>query len=142
MNLVKKNPNSLFPAIMEEFLKPDYFGGVQTFASNVPSVNIKETETLFQIELAAPGLKKEDFKVNVHENTLTISTEKKEENTETVGKYTRKEFNFSTFKRSFTLPKTVDSEKIVATYNDGILGLELPKKEEAKPKEPRLIEIA
>jgi HSP20 family protein len=92
--------------------------------------------------LAAPGLKKEDFKVNVHENTLIISTDKKDENTETFGKYTRKEFNFSTFKRSFTLPKTVDNEKIVATYNDGVLGLEIPKKEEAKPKEPRLIEIA
>jgi HSP20 family protein len=91
--------------------------------------------------LAAPGLKKEDFKVNVHENTLTISTEKKEEKTENVGKYTRKEFNFSTFKRSFALPKNVDGEKIVAIYNDGVLGLELPKKEQSKPKEPRLIEI-
>jgi HSP20 family protein len=73
---------------------------------------------------------------------LTISTENKTETEEKVGKYTRKEFNYASFKRSFTLPKSVDGEKIVASYNDGILGLELPKKEEAKPKEPRLIEIA
>jgi HSP20 family protein len=114
----------------------------QTHQYSFPAVNVLESEDSFKIELAAPGLKKEDFKVNIHENTLTISTENKTETEEKVGKYTRKEFNYASFKRSFTLPKSVDGEKIVASYNDGILGLELPKKEEAKPKEPRLIEIA
>jgi len=114
----------------------------QTHQHSFPAVNVLESEDSFKIELAAPGLKKEDFKVNIHENTLTISTENKTETEEKVGKYTRKEFNYASFKRSFTLPKSVDGEKIVASYNDGILGLELPKKEEAKPKEPRLIEIA
>ena len=114
----------------------------QTHQHSFPAVNVLESEESFKIELAAPGLKKEDFKVNIHENTLTISTENKTETEEKVGKYTRKEFNYASFKRSFTLPKSVDGEKIVASYNDGILGIELPKKEEVKPKEPRLIEIA
>ncbi len=141
MATLVRNFAPVFPAVLGSFLN-DFERVAPAHTHSFPAVNVIESEEAFKIELAAPGLKKEDFKVNVHENTLTISTEKKEETTETVGKYTRKEFNFSTFKRSFTLPKTVDSEKIVATYNDGILGLELPKKEEAKPKEPRLIEIA
>ncbi len=128
----------VFPAILGNFLN-DFERIAPAHQQSFPAVNVLETEDAFQIELAAPGLKKEDFKVNIHENTLIISTEK---TTETTGKYTRREFNFSTFKRSFTLPKTVDGEQIVATYTDGVLGLTLPKKEEAKPKEPRSIEIA
>ena len=141
MATLVRNFAPVFPAVLSNFLN-DFERVAPAHQHSFPAVNVIESEDAFKIQLAAPGLKKEDFKVNVHENTLTISTEKKEENTETEGNYTRKEFNFSTFKRSFTLPKTVDSEKIVATYNDGVLGLELPKKEEAKPKEPRLIEIA
>ncbi|CAH0996786.1 hypothetical protein EMA8858_02921 [Emticicia aquatica] len=130
-----------FPALLENIFN-DFERVAPAHQHSFPAVNVLESENAFKIELAAPGLKKEDFKVNIHENNLTISTEKKEETQETVGKYTRKEFNFSAFKRTFNLPKSVDSEKIVATYIDGVLGLELPKKEEAKPKEPRLIEIA
>lgn len=143
MNLVKKNPSNLFPAIMEEFFKPDYFGGVQTFASNVPSVNIKETETQFQIELAAPGLKKENFNIELDNETLSISSEIKTEKEENNEKelYTRKEFSYSSFKRSFTLPKTVNAENIEANYENGVLVLTLPKREEALPKPKRLIEI-
>ena len=140
MTTLVRNFAPVFPAVLGNFLN-DFERVAPTHQHSFPAVNVIESEDAFKIELAAPGLKKEDFKVNIHENTLTISTEKKEESTETVENYTRKEFNFSTFKRSFTLPKTVDSEKIVATYNDGVLALQLPKKEEAKPKEPRLIEI-
>ena len=137
MATLVRNFAPAFPALLGNFLN-DFERVAPAHQHSFPAVNVLESEESFKIELAAPGLKKEDFKVNIHEN----STEKKEETEETVGKYTRKEFNFSSFKRTFTLPKSVDSEKIVATYNDGVLGLELPKKEEAKPKEPRLIEIA
>jgi HSP20 family protein len=141
MATLVRNFAPVFPAVLSNFLN-DFERVAPAHQQSFPAVNVIEKENAFKIELAAPGLKKEDFKVNVHENTLTISTEKKEEKTENVGKYTRKEFNFSTFKRSFALPKNVDGEKIVAIYNDGVLGLELPKKEQEKPKEPRLIEIA
>ncbi|PLK42580.1 MULTISPECIES: Hsp20/alpha crystallin family protein [Emticicia] len=132
-----------FPSLLENFLN-DFERVAPTHQHSFPAVNVLENENLYKLELAAPGLKKEDFKINVHENVLTISVEQKSETEQTQnnGKYTRKEFNYSSFKRSFTLPKTVDSEKIAAAYNDGVLALELPKKEEAKPKEPRLIEIA
>ena len=130
-----------FPALLENFLN-DFERVAPTHQHSFPAVNVLESDNSFKIELAAPGLKKEDFKINIHENVLTISSEQKTENEENTGKYTRKEFNYKSFKRSFTLPKTVDGEKIVASYDNGVLGLELPKKEEAKPKEPRLIEIA
>ena len=129
-----------FPALLANMFN-EVENVAPTHQQSFPAVNVLENENFFKIELAAPGLKKEAFKVNIHENTLTISTEKQAETEETVGKYTRKEFNFTSFKRSFTLPKSVDGEKIVATYIDGVLGLELPKKEEAKPKEPRSIAI-
>ena len=141
MATLVRNFAPVFPAVLSNFLN-DFERVAPAHQQSFPAVNVIEIEDAFKIELAAPGLKKEDFKVNVHENTLTISTEKKEEKTENVGKYTRKEFNFSTFKRSFALPKNVYGEKIVAIYNDGVLGLELPKKEQEKPQEPRLIEIA
>lgn len=143
MNLVKKNPNGLLPSLMEEFFKPDYLGGVQSFSSNVPSVNIKETEFDYQIELAAPGLKKESFKIELDNEVLSISSEisnefeEKNENE----KYSRKEFSFTSFKRSFTLPQTVNRESIEANYENGILYLKLPKIEEALPKPKRLIQI-
>jgi HSP20 family protein len=129
-----------FPSLLENFLRNDTFA--PSFEQTLPAVNVIENENGFKIELAAPGLKKEDFKVNVVENTLTISAEQEAKKEETGEKFTRKEFSYSSFKRSFTLPKTVDGEQISATYNEGILVLALPKKEEAKPKEPRLIEIA
>ncbi|NHN24729.1 Hsp20/alpha crystallin family protein [Flavobacterium jejuense] len=144
MNLVKSNPKFFFPSVMEELFKPDFMGGVQGFSnSTVPAVNIKETETEFKIELASPGLKREDFKIEVDENVLSISSERKnelEEQSEN-GKYTRKEFSFSSFKRSFTLPETVNEDDIKASYENGVLYLSLPKREEALPKPKRFIEI-
>ncbi len=131
-----------FPTLLDNL-----FSDVDFFADNrnsisVPAVNVKENDDVFEIELAAPGLKKEDFKVNVHEKLLTISAQKEVSEAEAKENYTRKEFSFRSFSRSFRLPNTVDSEQIEATYADGVLKLHLPKKEEAKPKEPRLIEIA
>ena len=140
MNLIKRNTVP-FPSIIDELLKPDWLGGMQSFNHNVPAVNIKETDTSFGIELAAPGKTKEDFNIEIDHNVLTISSETKSENEETQGKYTRKEFNYSSFRRAFTLPETVNTENINATYENGVLNVALPKKEEALPKPKRLIEI-
>ncbi|NHM06279.1 Hsp20/alpha crystallin family protein [Flavobacterium sp. CYK-4] len=143
MNLVKRNPNNFFPALMEEFFRPDWMGGSQNpNALSVPPVNIRETETAFEVELSAPGKQKEDFNIEIDNDMLTISSEHKTENTTEEGKYTRKEFSFSAFRRSFTLPETVKSDDISASYENGILKISLPKREEALPKPKRLIEIA
>ena len=110
--------------------------------ATVPAVNIVETDENYRLEVAAPGLKKEDFKVSLENDILTISTEKKSEAVEKNEKYTRKEFSYSSFLRSFTLPEIVNTESINATYEHGIMTLVLPKKEEAKPKAPREIKIS
>ena len=140
MNLIKINTVP-FPSIIDELLKPDWLGGIQNFNTNVPAVNIKETDTSFGIELAAPGKKKEDFNIEIDHNVLTISSEEKTEKEETDGKYTRKEFSYSSFRRAFTLPETVNTESINATYENGVLYVALPKREEALPKPKRFIEI-
>ncbi len=142
MNLIKRNTLP-FPSIIDEFLKPDWLGGMQNFGANVPAVNIKESETEFAVELAAPGKKKEDFNIEVDENVLTISAEAKNERQEKdeKGRYTRREFSYSSFKRAFTLPETVNEADIKASYEDGVLHITLPKREEALPKPKRMIEI-
>lgn len=109
----------------------------------MPSVNVKETETNYEIEMAVPGLKKEDFKINIDRNILTISSESQTENEERDEKknYTRREFNYQSFTRSFTMPSDiVDVEHIEAKYDNGILKLAVPKREIAK-KEVKTIEI-
>ena len=105
---------------------------------NVPAVNVKETETAYVLELAAPGLKKEDLKINVENNTLTIGYQSEQKSRETADKFTRQEFSFNSFGRSFRLPKNVNADEIKAAYTDGILTVELPKidvKEEKLVKE-------
>jgi len=126
---------------MEDFDKNFFMRNAEP-QGMVPSVNIRESEEGFMLDLAAPGLKKEDFKVNLDNNVLTISSEQKNENEEKSEKYTRKEFFYSSFSRSFTLPKTIDLDKIKADYNNGILSLSLPKREDAKVAVNREIAIA
>lgn len=109
--------------------------------STAPAVNVKEEKDSFLIELAAPGLNKKDFSIDVDNNVLTISHEKKEEDKKEEDNYVRKEFFYSTFRRSFTLPESVLSDKIKATHKDGILEIKIPKKEEAKEKGPKKIDI-
>ena len=140
MSLVKRN-SLFFPSVMNDFMGPDWFGGTEKWNTSVPAVNIKENEKGFELELAVPGMKKDDFTVEVDNDVLTISSEIKSENEETKENYTRKEFSYSSFKRAFTLPETVDGSKIDAKYEDGILKLILPKKQEALPKPKRLISI-
>tara|TARA_R110000744_G_scaffold92393_5_gene178902 strand:+ start:3955 stop:4380 length:426 start_codon:yes stop_codon:yes gene_type:complete len=140
MSLTKRN-EVLFPALMNELFRPDWFGGTENKRSTVPAVNIKENEKDFELELFVPGRVKDDFKIEIDDSVLTISAEIKEENEEVKENFTRREFSISSFKRSFTLPDTVATDNIEATYEGGILKFNIPKKEEALPKPKRLIEL-
>jgi len=102
------------------------------FVNKTPAVNIAETENEFHIELAVPGLKKEDFKISIDKNVLSVSAEKKTENVDETKKYSKREYSYNSFVRSFTLPESADQAKIDAQYNDGVLSLSVAKKEEAK----------
>lgn len=111
--------------------------------TTLPSVNIKETKDDFEVDVAAPGFAKDEFKIELDNDRLTISSEKKIENETKDGqKFTKREFSYQSFSRSFTLPNSADSEKIQAKYENGILRVIIPKKEEAKPKPARHIAIA
>jgi HSP20 family protein len=151
MSLIVRKPQMDFPAfgsLIDQFFNNDFFDwsnrNFSVTNTTLPAVNIKEDNDKFQVEVAAPGLKKEDFKIEVNHNMLSISSEKREEKTEGQegGSYTRREFSYQSFVRSFSLPESVDADKIEASYNDGVLVLNIPKKEEAKPKPARVIQIA
>jgi len=134
------------PMLFEDFFKPwnewfDNGGSLWGRMLSVPAVNITENKDNFEVSLAAPGMKKDDFKINVDGNMLTISSEKEEINEEKEKKFTRKEYNYSSFSRSFTLPDEVNREKIEAKYEDGVLKLNLPRKEEAKKTSTKQITI-
>lgn len=121
---------------------PSVFSSNYNTGITLPKVNIKETADAYAVEMAVPGMKKSDFQIDLDNNTLCISSATETENTEEDSSYTRREYGYSSFKRTFSLPETVDEEKISAKYNDGILSVYLPKKEEAKQKPPRNIEIS
>lgn len=145
--LVKRNP--FFPTFtrsFDNFLNDDFFKGfdepLTAWNGSGPAVNIKEDENGFTLEFAAPGYEKGDFEVKVDKDLLTISSAKKTETETKEGeKFTRREFKYASFNRTFTLPETVDATKIGATYTNGILNVSIPKKEEAKPIPARTIEI-
>ncbi len=110
--------------------------------TTLPSVNIKETEDNFEVEVAAPGFDKSDFNIELNNDILTISSDKTIDETETENnKVTRREFSYQSFTRSFTLPELVEDENISAKYENGILLITIPKKEEAKPKPIKQIEV-
>ena len=134
------------PSIWDNVFNNDLFNWESNFANtgnSMPAVNIKETGDSFLVEMAAPGMEKKDFKVELDGNALTISSEKQNESEEKEGEnYSRKEFNYQSFYRTFHLPKeVVNSDKIKAKYENGLLRLEIPKREEAKQKPVRLIDI-
>ena len=141
MSITKRN-EVLFPALMNEIFRPDWFGGTQNTRSTVPAVNIKENEKDFELELFVPGRVKEDFKIEIDDSILTISSEMEESKELYEENFTRREFTLASFKRAFTLPETVATDKIEATYENGVLSFNLPKKEEALPKPKRTIELA
>ena len=143
MNTIVKNING-YPNLVNSFFNKDLMDErfAPAYQGTAPAVNIVESAEGYRIEVAAPGLQKSDFKLNLDHNRLTISAEKENKSEEQNEKYTRREFSYSSFQRTFTLPGAVDSEKINATYVDGILQVALPKREEAKVKPARTIEIA
>jgi HSP20 family protein len=136
-----------FPGLFNRFFEGDIFDWADRNFSDtnttLPSVNIKESAEEFEVEVAAPGFSKEEFKIELNNDLLTISSEKKMENETKEGEnFTRREFSYQSFCRSFTLPNTVASDKIGAKYENGILKVSIPKKEEAKPKPAKQIEIS
>ncbi len=131
------------PSLVDEFFGRNLLDNVFDFNTGVstPSVNIVEGKDSFRIEVAAPGLTKDEFKIDLHNNVLNISSEKEEKKEEKDEQYMRREFSYTSFSRSFTLPNTADTDKIAASYKEGVLNIEIPKKEEAKEKPKRLINI-
>lgn len=140
--------NSWFPSLFDNFFEGNLMDwNSSNFAgenSTLPAVNVKETENDFQLEVAAPGMTKDDFKINYDNGRLTISSEKEANHEEKEGeKVTRREFCYQSFRRSFNVSeRLVDADKIEAKYKDGILHVTLPKREEVKPKPAREIKIS
>lgn len=134
------------PSLFDRFLENDLFDwSNRNFSktnTTLPSVNIKEDDEGFEVEVSAPGFDKKDFNIELNNSMLTISSEKKvEDETKEGQQFTRREFSYQSFSRSFNLPETVEHEKIEAKYENGILRLSIPKKEEAKPRPSKQIEI-
>lgn len=135
---------SFVPSFVDEFFGKDFLADFFEDRTGVtmPAVNILETKDDFRLEIAAPGLSRKDYQVKVENNVLTISSEKEEKKEEKEIRFMRREFSYSSFLRSFTLPQSVDADKINASYNEGILTVTIPKKEEAKEKPAREIKIS
>jgi|SRR5690554_3345790 len=146
--LVKTNSNRNLPTWshwLDDFFNrdlPSVFTDNFNDGITLPKVNIKESADAFTVEMAAPGLKKSDFHITLDDQLLSISTETKEESESKESNYTRREYGYSSFKRSFTLPESVNDEKINASYKEGILTVLLPKKEESKQKPTKNIKIS
>ncbi len=147
MSLIRRNESyPVWSNFLNEFFDRDWMDWTNRNFSNtnttLPSVNVKESADGFEVDMAAPGLEKKDFKIEINHGVLTISSEKKVENeTKTGEHFTRREFSYQSFSRSFTLPEMVDGDKVSAKYENGILKVSIPKKEEAKPKPAKTIEI-
>jgi HSP20 family protein len=147
MSLIKWNRDKgIFPSFsnrVEEFFNDeDFFGSFGWGRSSVPAVNISESDETFQVEVAAPGLKKDDFHVEIENGVLTIRAEKESSVEEKEDKFTRQEFSYSSFRRSFRLPDSVNEDQVNAVYEDGVLKLTLPKLAEVKKNAGRKIEIS
>ncbi|MEI6680583.1 MAG: Hsp20/alpha crystallin family protein [Mariniphaga sp.] len=147
MSLIKReNYLPSWSHFFNDFMNRDWYDwAIQNYSTTnttIPSVNIRETESGFDVEMAAPGMQKEDFKIELNQNLLTISSEKQSETHADAGKIvSRREFSYQSFIRSFTLPAMVETDQISAKYENGILRVNIPKKEEAKPKPMKQIEV-
>lgn len=146
MTLIRRNETvPAWTNLFNEFLNNDWndwsLKNYSRTNTTIPSVNIKETADNFEIEVAAPGFEKKDFSIEINQGTLKISSEKKSEVDNNDESYSRKEFSYQSFCRSFSLPLTVNSEMIEAKYDKGILSVVIPKREEAKLKPVRLIDV-
>ena len=145
MSLIKYNPFATKSVgnFFDDFFNrgiADFVGS--DFSVSTPSVNVVETENSYRVEVAAPGLEKKDFEVSIDNGFLNISARKEhEEEVQDGDKYMRREFNFTSFTRSFQLPDTVQADDIAANYENGVLKITLPKKEEAKIEAAKVIDI-
>ena len=141
MRIVKyNNNNKVFPSLMNEFFNDDFRMNVINNNHSVPSVNSIENDNSFEIDLAVPGMKKDDFTIQLNDKVLVISSE----NTNSVENNSMRlnEFNYSSFQRSFIVPETVELDKIKANYKNGILKVKLPKKKDSITKPNRVIDIS
>jgi HSP20 family protein len=136
-------PRTFNPSIFDDFFKPwnEWFSDRKGLVATVPAVNVTETDGNYQVMLAVPGLKKDDFHIDVDGNLVTISAETKAETEEKGAQFTRKEYNYSSFSRTFTLPENIDREKIEARYENGELKLVLPKKGNVPTADKQQIKI-
>ena len=141
MNLIRKQ-NPFFPSLVDELFNQERRVRTSSISSTTPAVNIIEKDIQFMIELAAPGKKKEDFEIEIEDGILSISSSNKEDNTSEKETFTRQEFSYNSFRRSFTIPDSVDVSSIEATYNEGVLLIKLLKLEEALPQPKKLITIS
>ena len=139
MRIVKYNNNNVFPSLINEFFNDDFGMNFLNRSHSVPSVNSVENNDSFEIDLAVPGMKKEDFTIELNDKVLVISSETS--NTNENDKMRLNEFNFSSFQRSFRVPDSVDQDKIKANYKNGILKIKLPKRKESISKPNRVINI-
>ena len=139
MRIVKYNNNNVFPSLINEFFNDDFGMNFLNRSHSVPSVNSLENNDSFEIDLAVPGMKKEDFTIELNDKVLVISSETS--NTMENDKMRLNEFNFSSFQRSFRIPDSVDLDKIKANYKNGILKIKLPKRKESISKPSRVINI-
>ena len=146
MTLVKRNGSS-FPSLIDDiidgnFLMPGLFSNPLLKGNMMPQANIVEDDKEFKIELSAPGLKKDDFKIDVDNGVLTVSCEKEEEKDDKNKKYRMREYSYSSFSRSFQLPENIKEEDINAKYTDGVLSLAVPKKEMSVSKPKKAIKVS
>lgn len=143
-NLVKGNDFWPSTSTVDQFLTDSIFNwrNEMTEGFRTPKVNIKETNEEFMVEMAAPGMKRDDFHIELDNDILVISTEVENQNEENNKSYTRREFSYESFRRTFHLPNSVEADKIKAKYEDGLLKLVIPKKEEAKRRPPKTIKIS
>ena len=137
MNLLKRQ-NSAFSSLFDDFILNQDWSYQK---DSLPAVNIITSEDQFDIELATPGNKKADFQIEVEDDVLIISSETVSQSGDTETSYERKEFGYNSFQRSFNIPESVNTDKISATYKEGVLTVSLPKKEEALPQPKKLISI-
>lgn len=145
MTLIKR---SNWPTLMNDNWLTDFVDNNRFFDADwmkrfqeIPAVNVKEKDKEFEIELAAPGLKKDDFKITVENGILTIKAEREEEKEIKEDNFTRREFSYENFTRSFTLPESVNEEKVDAQYENGILQLKIAKKQIVVEKKPKAIAV-
>lgn len=147
MSLIKWNNGNNMTNLFDDFFSRDLLNwGLENHSSTnttIPAVNIKETADNFEVEMAAPGMRKEDFRIELNGNELTINSERQNQHEVAEGeRYSRREFSYQSFQRSFTLPRNVvDVDQIDAKYENGVLRLLIPKREEAKQKPPKMIQI-